>query len=260
MSEFTIDKDQMVDFLNEKARQYEQSAFISDDPISIPHRFSERGDIEVSAFLAAAISWGKRSMIIRSANQMMDMLDHEPYNFVMNASDKEIEMLGSFYYRTFKGVDLVAFVKGLRKVYNQGGLEHFFASGGSSTREGIMAFRSFFIQDMPQRTLKHLSDVGGGSAGKRFNMFLRWMVRPSSNGVDFGIWTKMSPSQLYLPLDVHSARVARSLGLLQRRQNDWKAVAEVTESLRMLDPLDPVKYDFALFGLGIFENFAPDGQ
>lgn len=256
-----MDINDIAQFLNEKAYQYETSSFIDSDPISIPHRFSERGDIEVAGYLTATISWGKRSMILKSANLLMDMLDNAPYQFVMSASDAEIEMLDKFYYRTFQGVDLVSFIKGLRRVYNAGGMEQLFSSGirnGGSLRDGIAAFRAVVSEGMAQRTFKHLSDVANGSSGKRFNMFLRWMVRHSAGGVDFGLWNSIPPSALYLPLDVHSARVARSLGLLQRRQNDWKAVAEVTTALRLLDPSDPVKYDFALFGLGVFENFGAD--
>lgn len=253
---------EITKFLDEKVSLYETSSFIDSDPISIPHQFKDRGDIEVAGYLTATISWGKRSMILKSANKLMEMLDHSPYQFVINASDSEINMLDKFYYRTFQGVDLVAFIHGLRRVYERGGMELLFASGvnnGGTVREGIAAFRSVISEGIPQRTFKHLSDVAKGSSGKRFNMFLRWMVRPSAGSVDFGLWKSISPADLYLPLDVHSARVARSLGLLQRKQNDWRAVEEVTEALKKIKPDDPIKYDFALFGLGVFENFGIDG-
>lgn len=247
----------LADFLNEKVLQYQTSAFIDCDPVSIPHQFSRREDIEVAGFLTATISWGNRAAILKSANTLMQMLDYAPHQFVMNASEQEIETLQKFYYRTFNGIDVVSFIRALRPIYREGGMERLFVPSGqgASLRHGIANFRQHMIVQMPTRSLKHLSDVAKGSSGKRLNMFLRWMVRPAQGSVDFGLWQQISPRDLYLPLDVHTARVGRSLGLLTRRQNDWKAVEEITSALRGLDANDPVKYDFALFGLGVFEKF-----
>lgn len=257
MDNGALDAASLVDFLNEKVEQYQCSAFIDNDPVSIPHLFSSREDIEVSGLLTAVISWGSRVAILKSAHLLMQMLDHSPHQFVMAASDDEIATLQRFYYRTFQGVDLVAFIRALRQVYQQGTMEDLFlpVTPNGCMRDGIARFRNFMIHDMPPRTLKHLSDVAKGSTGKRLNMFLRWMVRPAKGGVDFGLWDKISPASLYLPLDVHTARVGRSLGLLHRKQDDWKAVDEITTTLRHFDASDPVKYDFALFGLGVFEKF-----
>ena len=247
----------MRDFLNEKVEQYQSSAFIDSDPVSIPHRFTQREDIELAGFLTATISWGNRAAILKSAATLMQMLDNAPYQFVMSASAKEIDMLHKFYYRTFQGLDLVAFINALRPIYQNGGMERLFIppTTGANLRDGIAVFRNQMISQMPPRTLKHLSNVAAGSTGKRLNMFLRWMVRPAAGGVDFGLWTRLSTRDLYLPLDVHTARVGRSLELFSRKQNDWKAVEEITSALRLLDKDDPVKYDFALFGLGVFEKF-----
>lgn len=248
---------ELADFLNEKVAQYENRAFIDSDPVSIPHLFSTKEDIEVAGLLTATISWGKRSMILKSANELMRMIDHSPHQFVCHASQREIEMLNSFYYRTFQGIDLVAFIISLRRIYAHGGLESLFSPVGSdwNMRKGIARFRHEMVQGMPARTLKHLSDVAKGSSGKRLNMFLRWMVRPTHGGVDFGLWNSIDPSNLMLPLDVHTARVGRALELLKRNQSDWRSVEEITAALRLFDASDPVKYDFALFGLGVFENF-----
>lgn len=249
-------------FLDEKASQYETSAFIDDDPVSIPHRFSRREDIEIAGILASTIAWGNRKAILKSCNVMMDLLDNDPYSFVMNATDADYKVLQQFVYRTFQQDDLSGMLRGLRAIYNgssQGSLSPlqalFTPRKGESIRAGISRFRAAMIPHLSQRTYKHIADVDGGAAGKRLNMFLRWMVRSSSRGVDFGIWNSILPSQLMLPLDVHTANTSHTLGLLTRRQNDWKAVEEITSTLRSFCPEDPVKYDFALFGLGIFENF-----
>lgn len=262
MGSDSLDAQELSDFLNEKVLQYQTSAFIDSDPVSIPHQFSLREDIEVAGFLTATISWGNRAAILKSAKTLMQMLDYAPHHFVMTASNREIESLQKFYYRTFQGVDVVAFIKALRPIYLDGGMERLFIPPGldCSLQHGIANFRQHMIGGMPLRTLKHLSDVANGSSGKRLNMFLRWMVRPATGGVDFGLWNQISPRDLFLPLDVHTARVGRALGLLARRQNDWKAVEEITCALRGLDAEDPVKYDFALFGLGVFEKFGADGK
>jgi uncharacterized protein (TIGR02757 family) len=247
-------------FLDEKTLQYQRREFLHSDPIQIPHRFREKEDIEISAFLTATIAWGNRKSIIASATRMMSLMGESPYDYTMNARKPQLETLQGFVHRTFNGMDFQAFVKSLRHVYTTyGGLEPLFvsAAGNSGLHRAIPEVRrSFFEIPHPTRSEKHFSDPSRGSAAKRLNMFLRWMVRPSDTGVDFGLWNGLKPSQLSCPLDVHSGKVARSLGLLARRQNDARAVEELDRSLRKLDPEDPVKYDFALFGLGVFEKFS----
>lgn len=248
------------DFLTSKYIQYNQASFITSDPVQIPHLFSEPEDIEISGFMAATIAWGQRKSIINNARRWMQMMDDKPYDFVMNSSAQELEILGRFVHRTFQGDDCKFFVRSLRNIYtNRGGLRGVFESSYMQHKDigtALIAFRSIFFE--PEgllRTHKHVSDVARGSSAKRLNMFLRWMVRTDSHGVDFGIWKRIPAAALYIPLDLHTGNVGRKLGLLVRKQNDWKAVCELTEQLRLLDPTDPVKYDFALFGLGVFENF-----
>ena len=245
--------------MDAKTLQYQRPEFLSSDPIQIPHRFNEKSDIEIAAFLTATIAWGNRLSIIRSANRMMELMEEAPHDFVMSASEEELTSLQGFVHRTFNGLDFITFVKGLRHIYSTyGGMETLFAkyAHGQHLQEAITKVRSHFFE-IPhlQRSEKHFSNPSKGSAAKRINMFLRWMVRPSNSGVDFGLWTQLQPSQLSCPLDVHSGKVARALGLLTRKQNDARAVAELDKALRKLDPADPVKYDFALFGLGVFESF-----
>ena len=254
-----MNKAELKEFLDAKAEQYNNRNFLKEDPICIPHSFSSKEDIEISAFLTATIAWGNRKSIIKSSRKMISLLEEEPYRFIMQATEEELEGLSGFVHRTFNGNDLICFVKGLRHLYtNHSGLEVVFANHARphTLQPAISAFKElFFGIPHPSRTEKHISDPSKGSAAKRINMFLRWMVRNDSSGVDFGIWKRISPAQLSCPLDVHSGRVARKLGLLKRKQNDAKAVLELDNSLRKLDPVDPVKYDFALFGLGVFENF-----
>ena len=249
----------LKEFLDEKADLFNRPSFIELDPISIPHRYSKKEDIEISGFLAATIAWGNRKMILRNANRMMEILDHSPYEFIMNSSQDEIEMIKSFVHRTFNSVDLVYFLKALQNIYrNKGGIEAIFNmhQAAGSLQPAIHEFhRIFFELPHERRTEKHVCDPFKGSAAKRINMFLRWMVRKDNAGVDFGIWNSISPSVLSCPLDIHSGNVSRKLGLLKRKQNDAKAVSELDIALRTMDSQDPVKYDFALFGLGVFENF-----
>ena len=252
-------REELKDFLDVKVRQYNSSGFLQDDPIQVPHSFSKKEDIEISGFLTATIAWGNRKSIIQNALKMMDLLDGEPYNFIMEAQESEIERFSGFVHRTFNDTDLTYFVRALRYIYkNHSGLEELFAlhAEPDSLQPSIAAFKkTFFEIPHPKRSVKHVSDPSRGSAAKRINMFLRWMVRRDSTGVDFGIWKTISPAQLSCPLDVHSGRVARKLGLLKRKQNDARAVRELDLNLRKLDAQDPVKYDFALFGLGVFEQF-----
>jgi len=252
-------KQELKAFLDTKTLQYQRPEFLSSDPIQIPHRFHNKSDVEIAAFLTATIAWGNRLSIIRSANRMMELMEEAPHDFVMSASEEELTSLQGFVHRTFNGLDFITFVKGLRHIYsNYGGMEPLFTkyAHGKSLQEAITKVRGHFFE-IPhlQRSEKHFSNPAKGSAAKRINMFLRWMVRPSVSGVDFGLWTRVKPAQLSCPLDVHSGNVARALGLLSRKQNDARAVTELDKALRKLDPDDPVKYDFALFGLGVFERF-----
>ncbi|MDZ4666537.1 MAG: TIGR02757 family protein [bacterium] len=246
-------------FLNQKVEQYNQLNFIETDPISIPHRYSRKEDIEISGFLAATISWGNRKTIVKNAHKMLDLLGESPHDFVLSAKQNHLNKLDHFVHRTFCGQDYQYFIKGLRHVYkNHRGLEGVFNKYAKpdNLQVAISEFKKVFFEiPHPLRTTKHVSDPQKGSSAKRINMMLRWFVRKDKQGVDFGIWHSISPAQLSCPLDVHSGNIARKLGLLSRNQNDSKACAELDQTLRILDPNDPVKYDFALFGLGIFENF-----
>lgn len=251
-------KSELKEFLDAKVIQYNNAKFIESDPIQIPHQFSLKEDIEISGFLTATIAWGNRKSIINNANKMMLLTDSAPFDFVMNHEESDLEKLTNFVHRTFNGTDFITFVSGLKHIYTKhNGLEALFSKHAekNSLQLSIHRFKqAFFETEHLQRTEKHISDPLKNSAAKRINMFLRWMVRPNTTGVDFGIWKNIKPSQLSCPLDVHSGNVARKLGLLNRKQNDAKAVAELDASLRKLDPIDPVKYDFALFGLGVFEG------
>jgi len=251
-----MDSIELNELLNRLYLQYDTSDFIEPDPISIPHRFSKKEDIEISGLLASTIAWGNRKAIVKSALRMMDYIGNEPFKFVSEASDAEILSLKSFVHRTFSGDDFISFIYMIRAICNQyGSLGSFFETTYIKTndlRRVFSIFRETFL-NTPHNTHadKHISSITKGAACKRLCMYLRWMVRQDSNGVDFGIWNKIPQSALYLPLDVHSGNIGRQLGLLKRKQSDWKAVEEITEALRKFDPNDPVKYDFALFGAGI---------
>ncbi len=254
-----LKKAELKEFLDEKADKYNSNYFIESDPISIPHSYSLKEDIEISGFLAATISWGNRKMIIRNAARMMDLMGNSPYDFIMNHRDNQLDKLHGFVHRTFNSDDLIYFIKALQYIYNKnGGLENIFNEYRSddSLQPAIHQLTKIFFE-LPHasRTVKHLSDPYKGSAAKKINMYLRWMVRNDNRGVDFGIWKSIPPSVLSCPLDVHSGNVARKLGLITRKQNDSKAVYELDINLREMDREDPVKYDFALFGLGVFEGF-----
>ncbi|MEP7168972.1 MAG: TIGR02757 family protein [Bacteroidota bacterium] len=248
-------------FLEEKADLYNRPEFIIVDPISIPHQFTKKEDIEISGFLTATIAWGQRVTILKNANKLMEMIDYAPHKFILYHSDSDLKPFSKFIHRTFNGVDCIYFIQSLKNIYyHHRGLESVFSlpfvKPGADLGIAINYFRKIFLElDHPKRTEKHIADPLANSSAKRICMFLRWMVRKDKRRVDFGIWKNIKMSQLACPLDLHSARVARSLGLLQRKQNDWKAVMELTNKLQQLDPVDPVKYDFALFGLGINEKF-----
>jgi uncharacterized protein (TIGR02757 family) len=250
-------KSQLKEFLDKAVHQYNSTDFVKNDPISIPHKFSRKEDVEIAAFFSSVIAWGSRVSIIKSAKRLINLMDSSPFDFVMNHQDSDLLKLESFVHRTFQPVDVQTFVPCLKRLYqDEGGLERAFDHRGGMDEKISDFKRRFFIHPHLKRTEKHIADPLRGSSAKRINMFLRWMVRKDNKGVDFGLWDTISPSELYCPLDVHSGRVARKLGILSRKQNDWKAVSELTEALRKLDPADPVKYDFALFGLGAMDGFA----
>ena len=252
-------KSELKDFLDEKVELYNNPNFIESDPIQIPHQFSLKEDIEISGFLAATIAWGNRKMIINNSKKMMELMGNSPYDFVMNHQEYHLEKLENFVHRTFNGGDFSTFIKALQNIYkNHNGLEAVFAKNQeeNSMQKSISEFKKIFFEiEHQDRTQKHVSDPLNNSAAKRINMFLRWMIRNDNKGVDFGIWKTIPTSALSCPLDVHSGNVARKLQLLIRKQNDAKALFELDTNLRLLDKNDPVKYDFALFGLGVFEKF-----
>ncbi len=247
--------------LREKSLQYNRPEFVGADPIQIPRSFSRKEDIEIAGFLAAVIAWGQRVTIINNAERLMDFMGREPHRFVTDFAESDLKPFGKFVHRTFNGDDAVTFMYALRRIYEEeGGLENLVARCFREDRRtpglGWHLFKAAFfkVPHLP-RTRKHLPDPVKGSAAKRMNMYMRWMVRRDNAGVDFGIWDSPDPSDLYIPLDVHTSRTARKLGLLKRKQNDWKAVLELTEALKRIEPGDPVSLDFGLFGLGVFEKF-----
>jgi len=246
--------------LDQKVKLYNQVDFITYDPISVPHQFLKKEDIEIIGFITSLISWGSRILIIRTCKQIAILMDYSPFDFLTNRSVSEFRKFENFYYRTFKSDDIIFLLNALRNIYLH--------KGGFETIANTAFSRSFSIMDVisdirnilletphVKRSEKHFPNPLKGSAAKRINMFLRWMVRKDDKGVDFGIWNKIPNNALMCPLDVHSGRVARKLGLLTRKQNDWKSVVELTQRLSCFDPDDPVKYDFALFGLGAFESY-----
>ena len=290
---------ELLEFLNDR---YNCTAFVADDPVAIPHDYTSREDIEISGFLAATIAWGKRPMIVTNGRRLMERMDRAPYDFVLNASERELGALAGFVHRTFNDGDCIDFIRALRPFYAHSGSAHHPAGisrpalspiglpaepvmdaagatpqsqrteprsglGGFFEREYaacgdmrivLSRFRTAFWQNEHRpRAEKHLASIDRGASCKRLNMFLRWMVRRDDRGVDFGLWPGIPASALYLPLDVHTSNVARALGLLARKQNDWRAVEEVTASLRRFDPADPVKYDYALFGAGMDGKLKP---
>ncbi len=252
-------KTELKDFLDAKVLEYNHPKFLEDDPLQIPHRFTRKEDIEISAFLTATIAWGNRKSIINNATKLMGLMGNSPYDFVINHTEDDLENLSPFVHRTFNAIDLGYFVTSLKHIYKKyGGLEAIFTEHQTkdSMQPAISKFKEVFFELPHQnRTQKHVSDPNKGSAAKRINMFLRWMVRDNATGVDFGLWKGIDPAKLSCPLDVHSGNVARKLKLLKRKQNDAKALQELDKNLRKLDATDPVKYDFALFGLGVFERF-----
>lgn len=257
--------DDLRDFLLEKAATYERPGFISDDPIAIPHRFADKADIELAGFIAATLAWGQRKTILASAGAFVDRLDGAPRDFMEHATPDDIRTAAKgFVHRTFQPRDAEVFLSALQALVKAfGGLESAFipADGEAHAAACLTAFHNRFFEAAAQcgyeagRTRKHVATPARGSAAKRLNMYLRWMVRSNRRGVDFGLWHQIAPSQLMVPLDVHTGNVGRKLGLFGRKQNDWKAVELLTSALRQIDPEDPVRMDFALFGLGAIEQF-----
>ncbi|MFW2476911.1 MAG: TIGR02757 family protein [Sediminibacterium sp.] len=249
----------LKDFFDSKVAQYNQPSFIKDDPIVVPHYFSKKQDIEIAGFFASIFAWGNRTTIIQKSFELMQLMGNEPYHFCMHHSEQDLQQLLQFKHRTFNTTDLLYFIAFLKFHYNQyESLEDaFVTTKGDSMEIRLIVFHDYFfsLPDAPNRTRKHIATPYKGSSCKRLNMFLRWMVRKDKNGVDFGLWQKIKPAELICPIDLHVARVAKRFQLLDRKQMDWQAAIELTNYLRELDPADPVKYDFALFGLGVIEKY-----
>ena len=242
----------LKEYLDFKANQYESPLFIEKDPIQIPHRFSKKEDVEIAAFFMATIAWGNRQSILKSGGRLMEIFDHNPYNFIINyKSGTPLP----FVHRTFNPTDLDFFCRSLKNIYKNEGLQNAFEiqeGQEKNLQQRIVNFRNTFLAvKHEKRSEKHISNPEKNSACKRLIMFLRWMVRSSEKGVDFGLWDQIPKSELYIPLDVHTGNVARSLGILNRKQNDWKTNEELIQYLRKMDANDPGKYDFALFGVGV---------
>ena len=253
--------ERLKDFLDSKVDQYNQPSFIKDDPICIPHLFTKKQDIEIAAFFAAIFAWGGRTTIINKSKELMHLMDDAPHQFIVSHQESDIKRLLSFKHRTFNTTDLLYFIEFLHHHYtHHQTLEHAFTQQikNGTVEQYLCAFRSYFfsLPDAPTRTKKHIASPVNHSNCKRLNMFLRWMVRSDNKGVDFGIWKKIQPAQLICPIDLHVARVAKRFHLLHRKQIDWQAALELTAYLKTLDAADPVKYDFALFGLGVMEKYS----
>lgn len=256
------ERSQLKEFLDKKVDQYNTPAFIKDDPVCIPHLFGKQQDIEIAALFAAVFAWGNRTIIIKKCRELLIRMDNAPFDFIRNHNDTDLKSLLGFKHRTFNDTDLLYFVHFLNRHYiKHDSLETAFFSeanaGEATIEQGLNHFFNYFfsLEDAPLRTKKHIASPAKKSTCKRLNMFLRWMVRHDNNGVDFGIWKRVSPGQLICPIDVHVARVAYRFNLLHRNNIDWLAGLELTTNLRELDANDPVKYDFALFGLGVVEKF-----
>lgn len=246
--------------LEEKVGEFNRPEFIPDDPISIPHRYKKKQDIEIAGLFAATLAWGQRKTIIKNCNRLMEWMDNDPHTFILDHRENDLKRFLDFRHRTFNPTDLLYFLEFLSWYYRKyPSLEDAFIvpAGNETVEAGLVSFHDLFfsLPDFPKRTIKHVSTPARKSACKRINMYLRWMVRDDKNGVDFGIWKKIRPSQLVCPCDVHVDRVARKLKLIKRKQVDWQTALELTANLRKLDPKDPVKYDFALFGLGVSQKF-----
>lgn len=252
---------QLRELLEEKVQEFNRPEFIADDPISLPHQFSKLQDIEIIGFWVAMLAWGKRTMIINSGKKLLELMDYAPHDFMINHEEKDREKFLSFKHRTFQPLDTLYFLEFLQQYYQKNhSLETAFSQHLNEEDETIenalIGFHDLFfsLPDAPQRTRKHIATPARKSTCKRLCMFLRWMVRDDAQGVDFGLWKQIKMSQLLMPLDVHVERIGRRYGLITRKQKDWKTVLELTHNLRKIDPIDPVKFDFALFGIGVLEK------
>jgi uncharacterized protein (TIGR02757 family) len=253
-----MNEKELKKLLDQKVGYYNQPSFIKDDPISIPHRFTKKQDIEIAGFFAAVFAWGNRITIINKANELMALMDHAPHAFCTGHQPADLKKLLHFKHRTFNATDLLYFIDFFKMHYaGHKSLETAFTRHGNTIDQMLTGFHHYFfsLEHIPARTRKHIATPERNSSCKRLNMYLRWMVRQDDKGVDFGLWKKISPSKLICPLDLHVARVAKRLQILDRKQADWQAAAELTDQLRMMDPQDPVKYDFALFSMGVIEKF-----
>lgn len=255
---------ELRDYLEEQVVRFNQPDFIPADPVSIPHLFSRAQDQEIMGFWVSILAWGQRKTIINNAHRLIELMDGSPYDFIVNHEEKDRARFADFKHRTFQYTDTLYFLAFLQWYYRQhDSLEDAFARflmpEDETTKAALVGFHELFfsLPDAPRRTQKHIATPARNSSCKRLNMFLRWMVRQDQCGVDFGLWKRIRPAQLMIPLDVHVERIARRLGLVQRKQRDWKTVVELTENLRRLDPNDPTKYDFALFGIGVLEKDSP---
>ena len=249
-------------FLDSKVDLYNQPSFITGDPISVPHQFTQKQDIEIAGLFAALFAWGNRTTIINKSKELMQRMDHAPHDYILHHTEKELSKILSFKHRTFTDTDLLYCIEFLKFHYStHPSLETAFAQwmepSDTDTEKALNGFYTYFfsLDYVPDRTRKHIACPQKNSSCKRLNMFLRWMVRQDDKGVDFGIWQTIHPSQLICPIDVHVARVAHRFALLKRKAVDWQSANELTAYLRTLDPQDPVKYDFALFGLGVMEKY-----
>jgi len=257
---YEVKPDALRQFLDRKVKEYNQPSFIAADPISVPHAYDKKQDIEIAGFFSAVFSWGNRPTIIRKSQELMQLMDRAPHQFILHHTEKEIKKLLAFKHRTFNTTDLLYFIEFFRHHYTlYDSLEDAFLPGGETydVCSALSAFHHYFfsLETVPPRTRKHIATPERNSSCKRLNMFLRWMVRKDKKGVDFGLWDRIPMSALICPLDLHVARVARRFGLLTRTPTDWRAALELTGRLSLLDPEDPVRYDYALFGLGAIEKF-----
>jgi len=282
-------KKELQVFLEKKVLEYNHPSFIENDPVSVPHRYSKKRDIEISGFFTAIFSWGNRTTIIQKSNELMKLMDDAPYDFISNHQSKDLKRFLNFKHRTFNSTDLLYFIQFLQSHYKHAvSLESAFipdipdekllrhhqvafplkikgiqtirqniTGENEMIRNALIAFykRFFSLEDPPERTKKHIASPEKNSTCKRLNMYLRWMVRKDKQGVDFGIWEKITAADLICPVDLHVARVARGFGLISRKQTDWETALELTNALRKMDKNDPVKFDFALFGLGVTEKY-----
>jgi uncharacterized protein (TIGR02757 family) len=251
---------ELKEFLEEKVEKFNQPQFIINDPLSVPHMFSKKQDIEIAGFFAAMLAWGQRVTIIRKCKELLQRMDNDPHQFILSHKPNDLKTFQDFKHRTFNSTDALYFIESLKSIYSKfDSLESAFLVPvkAESIETGLINFHHLFfsLPDHPHRTKKHLPTPERKSTCKRLVMYLRWMVRADNKGVDFGIWKKISPSQLICPCDLHVDRVARKLKLIKRKQTDWQTALELTDNLKKFDPADPVKYDFALFGLGIEEGW-----